>query len=385
MLSIISGLILGIAVGLFIIFYTPLFSTDQKSILSANTQTEENQVVGFLPYWLISKAKSDYPKYITTLSYFSLTLDHDGKIKKFENPGESEPGWYALKSGKADDLLNKSKSENIKLSLAVFNGDPEEINLLISNPIQNARNMLSDILPVMKAYGFSDLNLDIENTMEASEEARINYTKFVSEVKKGLLDKNAGTLTLDISAIDFFKKKLINPVDVAPIVDYLLIMGYDYHYTGSIVTGPVSPLFGAGKTLEFDIQTVVQKTLEIMPPDKIILGIPLYGYEWETIQEASHSAVIPGTGLTASNMRVEGLINTCPECIPHTDSISHESYIIYKDEDTGTYHQIYYPDKAATDEKVKFVQDSKLAGIALWALGYEGHTILDPLEKYIIE
>jgi spore germination protein YaaH len=162
----------------------------------------------------------------------------------------------------------------------------------------------------------------------------------------------------------------------------MIIMGYDYHFQGSYVTGPVAPLFGAGTVSEYDIQTAVEKALTMMPAEKIILGVPLYGYEWETIGNDPRSPVIPGTGLIASSLRVSQLVASCSTCSVKLDPVAEEKYLIYKDTDTGSYHQIFYPDQEVMKDKIEFVQKYNLGGIALWALGYEDSTILDPLKNY---
>jgi len=38
-------------------------------------------------------------------------------------------------------------------------------------------------------------------------------------------------------------------------------MTYDYHYTGSLVSGAVSPMGGAGINAEFDTETGVKEAL----------------------------------------------------------------------------------------------------------------------------
>jgi spore germination protein YaaH len=162
----------------------------------------------------------------------------------------------------------------------------------------------------------------------------------------------------------------------------MVIMGYDYHFEGSYVTGPVAPLFGAGVISEYDIQTAVEKALTIMPASKIILGIPLYGYEWETIGTDPRSPVIPGTGLIASSQRVSQLLESCSTCSAKLDPIAEEKYLIYKDTGTDSYHQIFYPDQEIMKSKIEFAQKYSLAGVALWALGYEDPTILNPLKDY---
>jgi len=367
------GILIGVIVGYFFVFRTPV-----RSILKISG----NRSMGFLPYWLIGKASTDYSEYLDGIYYFGLTIGDNGNIVKLANPQEEEPGWYDLESGKADPYLQSARNNHQTLSLTAFSGVNSSIGVLVSDPVKHADNLISDIAPVMKKYGFTDLNLDVEYIDVASESARTDFTQFVKEVRKEMSDGNLGTLSIDVSPTAFIKDYLINPAEVSKLVDTMIIMGYDYHFEGSYVTGPVAPLFGAGVISEYDIQTAVEKALTIMPAEKIILGVPLYGYEWEAIGNDPRSPVIPGTGLIASSLRVSQLIANCSTCSVKFDPVAEERYLIYKDTDAGSYHQIFYPDQEVMKDKIEFAQKYNLGGISLWALGYEDSTILDPLKNY---
>lgn len=372
LLSIVA-LILGIVLGYFTFFRTPV-----RSFL----QIPSPDSIGFLPYWQLGKAGSDYSNVLSSISYFGLTVGDDGSIVKLANPQEEEPGWHDLNSGIATPLFKTAKRNNQSLSLVVFSGNNDSIGVLISDPTVHADNLMRDTAPLMKQYGFSNLNLDIEYSDTATSSARQNFTAFVKEVKKIMDQKSLGTLSIDVSPSAFIKDYLVDTNAISKIVDFMIIMGYDYHFQGSFVTGPVAPLFGAGVESEFDIQTAVQKALTMMPAWKIVLGVPLYGYEWETLDSSPRSPVIPGTGLTASSQRVEQLLSTCATCSAQFDTTAQEKYVIYKDTGTNSFHQIFYPDSTTMQSKIKLAQKYQLRGVALWALGYEDKTILDPLRMY---
>ena len=159
-------------------------------------------------------------------------------------------------------------------------------------------------------------------------------------------------------------------------------MAYDYHFMGSFVTGPVAPGQGAGIVSEFDTESAVEAALQIMPSQKLILGIPLYGYEWETIGKVPRSATIPGTSLIISNQRAEDLLTTCASCSAEFDQTDKETHIIYQNTNE-TYQQVFYPNRQSTQYKVDLAKQNSLGGIAVWALGYEGKTILEPLSAYL--
>ena len=377
--------ILGITIGLTGGYLIILLSTPKtsKKIQQNFFAPQKREVIGFLPFWLIDKADKDYSPFITTLSYFNLNIDSDGTIKRLDNQIEADPGWHTLTGGKVDDIFTKARANQEKLSLTMFASDIDIINSILSDPVTNAQNLVNDVSPVMQKYGFSDLNIDIEQIPDASPEAQIKYSQFISNVKNNLTTRDLGTLTVDISPIAFVRNKnLIDPKLISQYVDYIVLMAYDFHNPGSIVTGPVSPVTGAGKVSEFDTETAVQKALEIFPASKIILGIPLYGYSWESTDNFPRAAVIPSTAIIISNRTVEDLLAGCATCSAEYDVTDKESHIIYKNTDTGTFQQIFYPDQKATQDKVKIANDYNLGGMALWALGYEGNIILSPLAGY---
>lgn len=381
-LLILGGIFIGFGIGYSIIFYTPLLPLQQKMIPFSGKipSLSKKQVIGFLPYWLVDKANTGYSKYITTLTYFGLAIDSDGTILKRSNPQELQPGWNALNSGKLYPFFQSSHKQNVSLSLLIDTGNIDVINSIIANPVPNARNLVQDVKPFIRRYGFSDLNLDIEYTQEASDSARLHFIQFVQEVKKELPPHT--TLTIEISPLDVIKKQLIDLPSVGKIADNIVLMAYDYHSPDSYVTGAIAPLFGAGTLAEYDVATAVEKARQLIPSPKIILGIPLYGYEWETIGTIPHSAIIPDTGVLASNNRVEQLLDTCASCSAKYDTEAQEAYLVYKDASDQTYHQIFYPDKKTTSAKITFANQQQLGGIALWALGYEGNTLLTPLTMY---
>jgi len=378
-----AGFLIGIGIAYLFVLHPSLLSfTPSKTTLFDKSPEKSNVVLGFLPYWLTGKAKVDYDSYITNLAYFALTIDTDGTILKLTSPIEAEPGWYTLNSGKADSFLEAAKKKNIDLSLTVFSSDNEMIDHLISDPVTHAQNLSEDVIPIMKEHGFKELNLDIESTKKASGDDRKNFTLFMSELYKDLKQEGF-KMTVDITGMDLIREDLIDPQEAGKIADYVMVMTYDFHYAGSHVSGAVAPLNGAGVIAEYDVRAAIGKAQEIIPSEKIILGVPLYGYEWETVGNIPRAGIIPGTGITASHKRMEDLIASCSTCSAEFDATSMESYIIYKDGDTSTYHQLFYPDQKSTQAKVDFAHEQNLGGIGLWALGYEGEGILEPLKDYI--
>lgn len=373
------GFILGIGIGYLLFFQTNL----RQQATPIPLITPKKEIVGFLPYWLLNRAKQDYADQITTLTYFGLSIGEDGNIVKLANPQEEEPGWHALSSGKLQPFFDNAKKNNVSLSLLLFSGVPDAIEKLVANPTKHAKNLVKDVSPILTKYGFSDVNLDIEYTGIASPEARLHFSQFINTFKSNLATTNPKTtITIDVATNDAIKPNLIDTVVAGQVADHVVLMAYDYHFAGSYVSGPIAPVSGAGITSEYDVISAVQKLQAKVPKDKILLGIPNYGYEWETLDPFARAATIPRTGVAASNKRAEDLLDRCATCSATPDIDANEMQISYLDPISNTYHQIFYPTKESTAAKVHLAKTMQLGGIAVWALGYEGKTVMDPLAIY---
>ena len=111
-----------------------------------------------------------------------------------------------------------------------------------------------------------------------------------------------------------------------------------------------------------------------------MLGIPLYGYEWETLNPSPESATIPGGSAIASSRRIADLLSSCATCSAQFDPVARGPYVIFKENDY--YNQIYFENEASLSEKIALAQKYHLGGVALWALGYEDASMLNPLKIY---
>lgn len=363
----------GIGIGIIVFLALGNSSLRFDHPMLATLGIEKPRIVGFLPYWLLAKADKEYAQYLTTLTYFGLVVDADGKPIYLANPKEEEPGWTALKNGKFN-------SQDLPSSLLVHSADDEIIAELIKDPVSSAQALVSEIVPIMKSRGFDDLNLDIESFLEASESARANFTTFIATVAEEVQNEFLGTLTVEIPPIALVRSNLADPAAIGHIADYIVLMTYDYHYLGSMTAGAVAPVGGGGEILEFDVETAVQEAVKVIPSHKILLGIPLYGYEWETLRHAQGAPTIPGGASTASTRRIEELLAECATCSAQFDEIAKEPYLVYPENDY--FNQIYYENETSMKEKISLAQRYQLGGVALWALGYEDSTILKPLEEY---
>ena len=371
---------LGFEMGNLAIKKVPELNLKKDNFWNKITGINKPIIFGFSPYWLLDGDKNNYDSYMTDIAYFAVIVNSDGSIVKKDDKNQTEPGWNKLNNGGFD--ASRKMSPDLNYTLVVQSGVEDSIQQLIANPEKHADKLMSEIIPLLKKYKFNGVNLDIESLGTSDDTARANFTKFVARIKKTMMVDNLGELTVELPVPAFTKKTIIDPAGIEPYTDFAILMAYDYHYRGSMITGPVAPLGGAGDVSEVDVKTAVNLALKSFRSEKLILGSPFYGYEWETIDAVPQSGVIPGSGLTATQQRVQKLLTECKNCQVTEDEITGEKNIIYKDEQYGSYHQIYFGDTKSLQQKVQLAKDLRLGGIAFWALGYETDAVKPILENY---
>lgn len=138
---------------------------------------------------------------------------------------------------------------------------------------------------------------------------------------------------------------------IGAVVDYMFIMAYDFHHAGS-EPGPVAPLTDVQRTVEFAIRYV--------PGRKIIIGVPLYGYDWII----PHSSGRVAQGISNQNaietaMRVQSSVQYSPEV--------ESPFFRYVDE-MGQTHEVWFEDIRSMGAKVLLIRQYGLQGIGAWQL-----------------
>jgi len=391
--TLVSGFIVSIVIvvlGLYL--FVRLTPPSSSSLVTKVLGLYKPEIIGFHPYWLVGAGKDSYAKDITTLAYFSLAVEKDGTIRKEDKPGEGEPGFVMLSSDTYAATLSAHRKAGIKLSLLVQNMVEEDILALIATPEAHATKLVEEVAPIMQKHGFTDLNLDIESFTKASESARLGYVQFVKAVKNELTRLQLGTLTVELTPKSPVELHLIDVAKIGEIADYLVLMAYDYHYVFSSVAGPIAPLGGVPTTAEYDVETALKETLRFAPASKVILGVPLYGYEWETLKNIPGSAVIPGSWQLATGKRMDEFTRArfdsvesrraCADCTKGFDAVAQEPYVIFPGETPRHFQQAFYENKEALEAKITLAKKYQLAGVAMWAVGYESDGMLAPIDVY---
>ena len=139
---------------------------------------------------------------------------------------------------------------------------------------------------------------------------------------------------------------------LAPNADLFVIMAYGYRTSRSTVPGSSAPFPWVVDSISFAVSQI--------PPEKILLGIPLYGYDWDTT-----------TGPPARVLRYPDAMAISGQLgapVDHDQAIQGAHFSYTKD---GHVHQGWFEDQSTLDAKLALVAQEHLAGVAAWRLGYE--------------
>ena len=340
-------------------------------------QTNKKVVYGFLPYWSLKYADTLQINHLTHLAYFGIDLQEDGKILKKVNSKELEPGWNKLNTKTTNNILFQSKLLHQKTVLTITAMKPKLIESIV-NQEEHSQKAIVEILDTYKKFSFDGINVDFEYVGTPDDQTINNFTKFISNLKTSCQTVSPNCfIDIDVFGDSSNKKRLWDLENINKYVDHIIVMAYDYYRASSTKAGPVAPLTGScrqnqnSNCIDEDILGHLSYFLKKVPAEKIVLGVPFYGYEWQTATTDFLSNTYPKSGSIATYQRVQKLITD-----PETSSISAKwssstlsPYIIYYDEEK--IKQIHFENTQSLQLKIDVIKSTGIGGLAIWALGYE--------------
>ena len=124
----------------------------------------------------------------------------------------------------------------------------------------------------MQREDYAGIDIDYED-LQASD--RTAFTTFITQLA-GALHVAGKMLSVDLFAKSsdrgYDQRNLAQDYQaIGRVADQVRLMGYDYHWASS-GPGPVAPISW--------IRAVLSYAKTQIPAGKIILGVPLYGYDW---------------------------------------------------------------------------------------------------------
>ncbi|MEX2028616.1 MAG: glycoside hydrolase family 18 protein [Candidatus Curtissbacteria bacterium] len=322
------------------------------------------EVFGFAPYWSFSKMENVDFDVLTTFAYFSLEVGADGAINK--NSYE----WEAFNSKKLAELFAKAKDRDVRRVVTLTQMEPGPIEALMAN--KDAWKVLADdSVEILKSRELDGINIDFEY-IPRNDMLREQFSEFIAFYTKTLKESlDDPYITVSVLASSVKENKIYDIGKLAAVTDGIFMMAYDFYYPGSESIGPSAPLYGHNHgtgPLWYDVSTAVDDFLTVAPADKIIMGVPFYGWNYPT-SDPRPNAQRDGRASAATSLAVanDGLLSNTP--LGGWDDVVKVSWRGYFDE--NGWHVFYLEDNKSLTYKFDFAKDKKLAGVGIWALGFD--------------
>ena len=327
------------------------------------------EVMGFLPSWA-AFPDIDFikDKGLTQIIYFGLGVTSSGQIIRYNEENNLVAEWSIFTSSEFREFVSSAHKKGIKVVVALKNFDNTSIDTLISNE-SSTKILTNELVAIARKYDIDGYNLDFEYFTDSEFPTKTHFNKFLGTLNNALEESNPGlSLSIDMNALATISDAAYDMPKIGELVDFIIIMGYDYHLPTSQVAGPIAPLYSVGGS--HSVSRTVDSLSGKVPFQKVVLGVPFYGYEWATYGKYWGSQTIPGSGALASYKRVKKLLEDRNDIKTNWDVRTQTPWLVYIEE--GSIKQIHYEDSRSIAAKVGFVRDHSMAGIAIWALGYEG-------------
>ncbi|HET7580228.1 MAG TPA: glycosyl hydrolase family 18 protein [Bacillales bacterium] len=281
--------------------------------------------------------------------------DHLTYVAFFSYRVKSNGSLIPLKDKKALQATKKSRAKPMLVITNFANGtfSSDLGHMILTNPQAKTR-LIRNVVSVMKKKNYAALNIDFEHLLP---EDRDRYTAFLKRlvprlhaagfpVSTSLAPKKSSKQTGSwYSAHDYGAH--------GKLMDFVILMTYEWGWTG----GPpmaVAPIDKVKEVLDYAVTEI--------PRNKIIMGMPLYGYDWTLpYKKGGPPAKRLGFREAASLAKKEG-VNV------QYDPNAQSPFFRYTD-NQGQKHVVWFENQKSLQAKFNLVKQYHLRGVSYWELG----------------
>lgn len=323
--------------------------------------------------------KEEYPsqlrKHDILLVWHAVYDTNDnGKIEELlaDSKGVNtvSPTWY-----KAVDAKGNIESMADREYVEYIHGQGMEIWPLISDftsvdgdgwdektllcDTDSRRRLIQNIMAEINDYGYDGINIDFE---KVPQEAGDGYIQFIRELS--ISCRKAGVV---LSVDNYVPKPYnmqYNRTGQGECADYVIVMGYDEHYSGGSEAGSVA-------SISF-VNEGIAESLKEVPREKLINAVPFYTRLWIEGPDESGNITLSSRsyGMDSGAQIAEelGLTKIWDDEV--------KQYVASGNAD-GKSYSIWLEDEKSMEERIKLIHSYNIAGVAAWCLGMESDSVWD--------
>jgi cellulose synthase/poly-beta-1,6-N-acetylglucosamine synthase-like glycosyltransferase/spore germination protein YaaH/peptidoglycan/xylan/chitin deacetylase (PgdA/CDA1 family) len=265
--------------------------------------------------------------------------------------------WLILQNGDGDlqdhteiPVVEWSRQEKIPVLTVVTNFRNDqwragELHQILSNPAARHRLALN-IYASVHRYSLAGANIDFEQVPITDRSALTAFIRDLHDTfkREGLI------LTQDVPTDDphmpAYDMKALSQLN-----DYVIPMIYDEHFAAG-APGPVASLPW--------LRDQVQEVLKALPPEKTVIGLGNFGYDW-TLGSTRSAVEVGFSDVISRANQYHGTIEW--------HSGLKNAFLHYTK--AGVQHEVWFLDAVTGLNSIRDVHEQGFAGVSFWRLGAE--------------
>jgi spore germination protein len=319
------------------------------TLLPGRSPPPPRAVVASLPFWNITQGadtvlahKADF----TEVSPWMYGLSAGGvQINTQYPPGSSAAVNQELAKLRAAGMKIVPTLANVTNGTFTY----QPVATMLHSPALMKQHIAA-IVSLVRQHNYAGIDIDYENLHAGDRQA---FTTFITDLAHAL---HAHGKVLSVAVFAKTTNAGVDQRNVAQnfaaigrVANQVRIMAYDYHWATS-PPGPVAPLPW--------VRSVLKYAKSEIPAHKIILGIPLYGYDWSG-----------GNAQTVTWLQALRLARAY-HATARYDNQAQAPWFSYTDA-SGHRHVVWFENQASSQAKFDVALGTQIGGVYLWMFGYE--------------
>lgn len=310
-------------------------------LIPASTVTKRTVEINGYAYPSISDATLENTlPFLSYLAIFSHSVNSDGTLNSIDD----------------SRLIEAAKNNDVKPIMVITNtveggGFRSEITNSVLNSDSIRQALINNVVSTARSKGYGGVDVDFEYIYPDDRE---EYNEFLSLLGTALDRYNLSLSTAIAPKISATQQgTLYEAHDYAfhgKTVDRVIIMTYEWGY----LYGPpmaVAPINEVKKVLSYAVTEI--------PPQKILMGVPNYGYDWTLPFEQGRPARI---------LSINNALNLAAEVGAEIrfNETSEAPFFEYSRD--GARHIVWFENPRSIKAKADLMSDFNLKGLSIWTV-----------------